>query len=437
MVIETVDGQNIMFGNPNNSNVQSQPYILIVGRDMVSKLREEAKSNGISKDLIESITSDSDNNYQAGSNGKIELNPSDNNGKCLYLIKYWKEKGEVFWNKSTKHCPIVENKKLGMMAGESIQETKITRYPVVFDNWFKVKNCFHGLPVMAGCVDNQIVINQLLALVAYWMRFNAFGKVIYDSSRITAYTNKIGTAIPANGEVSNIVHQLRAGDFNGGVLTVIDMFIKYTKEVIGSSDALMGLTKPENTSAIIAVSKQSSIPLQNIQDHLYSLIDDLTLIEGEFILKKYNQRKISYKENGKKMVTTINTEKFRNLLLRAKTDVGPSNFWSEITSLQTLDNLLLNGHITILQYLERLPEGYLPNKQGLINEIRQEMEQIQLKQQEYEQMAKFVDSLPPEQQTQLEQLMKTNPQQYEEVVRQLMGSVQGISQGVENVQPIE
>jgi hypothetical protein len=422
--IETIDGVNILFGNPNNPEVEKQPYILIIGREMVSKLREEAKANGISQNLIDSITSDSDYNYQAGAQGKYELDVKGDDGKCLYLIKYWKKDGTVYWNKSTRYCPIRKDVDLG-----------IKKYPVAFNNWFKVKNCYHGFPVMAGVIDNQIVINQLFAMVAYWMRMSAFGKVIFNSTKIASWTNTIGKAIAATGDVNGIVTQLRSGDFNNGILEVINLAIKYTKDVIGASDSALGLVKPENTSAIIAVAKQAAIPLQNPQDNLYRLIDDLTLIEGEFILKKYRERKISYRKNSKIMVTNINTEKFRNLLLRAKTDVGPSSYWSEITSIQTLDNLLINDKINVLQYLERVPEGIIPKRQELVEEIRQQMEQAQLQQQqqmEYEQMAKFVDSLPSEQQAQLEQLRQTNPEQYEEVIKQMMRN----NQSAETVQAI-
>jgi hypothetical protein len=281
---------------------------------------------------------------------------------------------------------------------------------------------------MAGVIDNQIVINQLFAMVAYWMRFNAFGKVVYDSTKIAAWTNTLGKAIAATGDVTGIVQQLRSGDFNNGVLEVINLAIKYTKDVIGASDSALGLVKPENTSAIIAVAKQAAIPLQNIQDNLYRLIDDLTLIEGEFILKKYRERKISYRDaKGKTMVQTINTEGFRKLLLRSKTDVGPSNYWSEITCMQTLDNLLMNKAITVVQYLERIPAGIIPDRQTLIDEIRQQMEeQAQIEQQEadqqnkqtaYEQMGQFFDTLAPEVQAKLKQLPDN---QFEAAVQQLM-----------------
>ena len=53
-----------------------------------------------------------------------------------------------------------------------------------------------------------------------------------------------------------------------------------------------------------------------------------------------------------------------------KLDVGASSYYSEIAAIQTLDNLLTGGHITALQYLERIPDGYIPARRALINEMK-------------------------------------------------------------------
>ena len=53
-----------------------------------------------------------------------------------------------------------------------------------------------------------------------------------------------------------------------------------------------------------------------------------------------------------------------------KLDVGASSYYSEIASMQTLDNLLMNGYITATQYLERIPDGYIPARRALINELK-------------------------------------------------------------------
>ena len=60
-----------------------------------------------------------------------------------------------------------------------------------------------------------------------------------------------------------------------------------------------------------------------------------------------------------------------------KLDVGASSYYSEIAAMQTLDNLLTNGQITIVQYLERIPDSYMPAKRALMEEKRQEIAQQQ------------------------------------------------------------
>ena len=81
---EIIDSTNVIFGNPNTRQVEKQPYIILVGRDLVSNLKEEAKKNG-SKD-IDSIKGDSETEYQMGDNGKVE-NDAKGYEKALYIIK--------------------------------------------------------------------------------------------------------------------------------------------------------------------------------------------------------------------------------------------------------------------------------------------------------------------------------------------------------------
>lgn len=383
---EMVDGVNIMFGNPNNRKVESQPYILIVGRELTSKLKNEAKENKVEQYLIDSIMPDEENTYQAGKFGKVELDSkSDNTGKTLYVIKYWKENDTVYWSKSTKNCQIVKKVDLG-----------ISRYPVAWANWEAIKNCYHGNPVIEGMIDNQIGINQLFAMVAYWMKKMAFGSVIYDSTRITDFSNKLGQAFKANGPVGGsqgeIIKQLEAGNFNAAILQVIDMAIKYTKEFIGANDTLLGQVNPEQASgtAIISTAKQASMPLGNIQAARDQFVEDLGLIWGEFMLKKYKDRQLPYKQDGNVMMADFSTENMGDILLQCNVDVGPSTYWSEIAGLQSLDNLLKSGQINKLQYFERIAKmNIIPDVQGLIKDAQEELNPQKM-------LEDFVSKLSPE-----------------------------------------
>ena len=51
-------------------------------------------------------------------------------------------------------------------------------------------------------------------------------------------------------------------------------------------------------------------------------------------------------------------------------DVGASAYWSEIATQQTLDNLLVQDKIDLVDYLERIPNGYITKKQELIEKLR-------------------------------------------------------------------
>ena len=63
---------------------------------------------------------------------------------------------------------------------------------------------------------------------------------------------------------------------------------------------------------------------------------------------------------------------FKSSLIRARVDVGAGTKYSQILSVNTLDKLLAGGYIAIEDYLERLPDGIINDKQGLIDKIIQD-----------------------------------------------------------------
>lgn len=431
-VTELVDGSNVMFGNPNNFNVEAQPYILIAGREMVSKLKDEAKANKVKQEDYEKIAVDTDTEEQAGDRGKIEIDSKGDSGKCLYVIKLKKEKGKIMMQKSTKYCVITPMK-----------DTGLTRYPVAWTNWTRLKNSYHGQAEGTGLIPNQILINQMFAMIAYFMRMQAFGKVIYDKSRISAWNNAIGSSIGVEGDITGAVQQLQPGQMNNMIMTSFDKAVSLTKELCGANDTALGNVDPKNTSAIIATQKQSSVPLEGVKANLYQLVEDLGLIWLDFMLNMYKvDRKISYKVGDKAKIGMFNGSQYKDIPFKIKVDVGPSSYWSEITSMQTLDNLLQGQKIDFIQYLERMPNGIIPKKQELIDELKMriqqqqdmaQQQQIQQQQQgaqaqqmqqmtqqmqdahkqlTYEKMAQFEETLAPEVRQKLKEMTDSEHESY-------------------------
>jgi hypothetical protein len=79
---------------------------------------------------------------------------------------------------------------------------------------------------------------------------------------------------------------------------------------------------------------------------------------------------------GKRTVKTaggvemFDFNRLRGAAVKLKLDVGVSNYWSEVASVQTIDNLLRSGQITLSEYLERIPDGYITGKEALLERSR-------------------------------------------------------------------
>lgn len=119
-------------------------------------------------------------------------------------------------------------------------------------------------------------------------------------------------------------------------------------------------------------------------------------------------------ELGKRVVKEFDFAVLKKMKFRIKIDVGASSYWSQITAMQTLDNLLSTNRITFLQYLDRLPAGIVPQKQELIEELKQQDTKQQFI---WEQMARFMETLPPELQMELQQLQ---PEEMEAKLMEMM-----------------
>lgn len=405
--LELVDNTNVFFGNPNDDRVETQPYILVSLRELVSKLRAEAKENGVPKQEINKIVGDKDYLEQSGDMAKIELDTSGDEGKTTALIKFWRDEktGTIKWRKSTRNVVVIKDTDLG-----------ITRYPVAHMNWDKRKNSYHGQAVGTGLIPNQIFINKMFAMVMLNLMQTAFPKAVYNANYIDKWTNTIGEAIACKNtdSIANVAAYLRPGEMSHQIMQVIDASITYTKELMGASDAALGDVKPENTSAIIALQQTSLVPLETIKRRLYQWIEDIGYIWLEFMIANYGKRNITISRNGKREVIPFDFSLLKNIKFNIKIDVGPSSYWSEIAAMQTLDNLLQTEKLGFIQYLERVPNGIIPKKQELIDEIRSEMAKSdfvnQLKSQ-------YVQTLPPEIMSVLQQM---KPEEADAQIEQLM-----------------
>jgi hypothetical protein len=239
----------------------------------------------------------------------------------------------------------------------------------------------------------------------------------------------MSVAIPVNGEITGAANYIQAAQLSAAVMEFMTWFIQVTKEMAGANEAVLGEANPTNTSAIIVLQKATSVPLNSVKRRFYKYIEDIGLIWLDFWLTKYAKypdMQLTIKQDGATKVIPFDATKLQGAQLKLKIDVGPSTQWNEAAAVQTLDNLIGKQLITFIEYLKRLPNGLIPDKQGLIDE--RESDEAQQKAQEkqfmYELMAGKMDeitpTLPPEAQNQLKMLQRNDPKGYETQARQLI-----------------
>lgn len=369
IVTEVVENTRVFFGNPNDRRVDKQPYIILEKRVMLEEMRDKAEAAGIDP---EKITPDQGERQPTFS----EQLTDDRVTELLYFYRN-KETGTIWCYDSTRNTEIKHT------------DMKIRRYPITWLNWDYRQDNYHGQALISGLIPNQIFVNKMFAMVMLSLMTTAFPKVMYDGTRIKKWTNQVGAAIRLNGgDVSSAAKIMDPAQVSPQIGDFIKLAVDYTQTFLGATPAALGDTRPDNTSAIIALQRASSTPSELTKQNLYSSIEDLGRIYLEYMGAYYGKRMVeaSVPDTAPEALAQfaeltpggVVTEEFDFGILRKnpmtlKLDVGASAYWSEIASMQTLDNLLMQNKIGIDDYLERVPDGYISHRQELLKKYKAQM----------------------------------------------------------------
>jgi hypothetical protein len=186
-----------------------------------------------------------------------------------------------------------------------------------------------------------------------------------------------------HGATLHNVSSFGGASVNPQIAQFMELCIAKTRSFLGASDVAMGDSRPDNTSAIIALQRAANTPMEMTKQNLFACVEEMGMIWMDMMAAKYGVRKVETtmmldKPGEQPLGMAVPAAPFmvdfdfsalKNIRVAIKQDVGASSYWSEIANMQTLDNLLMNNKITLKQYLERIPNGYISKKQELINEI--------------------------------------------------------------------
>ena len=379
---EIVKNTRVFFGNPADAQVQTQPWIMIEKRDMVRAARKRAAEND-AKDW-QQIQPD-----EMEDTGAVDsVKRTDDKVTCVTLM--WKddEKGEVW------ACEFTQNVMI-----RKPYNTNLRLYPLVWLSWDYVDESYHGQAMLTGLLPNQIFVNKIWAMSALNMYRSAFGKYVYDKTKISHIDNRVGAAIPVVGNVDGAIKAIDPPAIHPQVFQYITAAIDTTQETLGATEASLGEGKAYNTSAVLALQKASSTPHVVTQQNAYDQDEDQGRIWLEFMTVYYGKRTVDMAMTDEmramfeqanqlaemagqppmEIPDTVPVDfdfgSLRDHEMNIRIDAGASSYFSEIASMDTLSNLLDRGVINGVQFLERVPDGHIPRRLELVAELKEQMKQ--------------------------------------------------------------
>lgn len=369
---ELINPENVIFSNKSCSEVSKQDFIIIRKLYTVEAarkyLKECKKIKGNSADLSDSIIE----SLKGDSRSSINVDDASlyADDKVAIYVKLWIENGNVTAVESTKDILV-----------RSSWNTGMSLLPVALFNWEKVRNCYHGNALMTELIDNQIFINKMYSMEMLDRILNGFPKVLHDKERIPLWDNRVGGSIPvdmtAGGRMEDVAMYMLPGEMSNQNSAILQDIISQTLNLAGANEALRGEINADNTSAIIALQKSSSIPLELQKRSFKQFVEDCIRILIDMMGTYYGERESYYIEDNDPNVSPQNFKKLKDIALKLSVNVGPAAYWAETDQISSMDNLYLNKIINAYEYVKRLPENRIPDKQEIIDRMEQEQQMQQ------------------------------------------------------------
>lgn len=341
-VNEIIKKNDIYYGNENDEDIQSQPYILIRKRMPVVNAIDLAIAEGISEGQIPFIIGDTDTFEESGEAAKLEL---DNMVTIIY--KMYKKDGTVHFSVATRWITIAEDINTGL-----------SLYPVAHFNWEEKEGSARGEGEVRYLIPNQIEVNRTEVRRVLTVKYQAYPQKVVDTSKVAnpSALNTVGGTIKTNGQpvddVRKIVGTIPPAQMSPDVKQLQEDLIQITRELAGAGETATGQIDPESASgrAILAVQQASQAPMTEQKESYKNFIEDLARIWLEYLIV-YSEDGINMEEEvidpmtGEEYVQLVKVPQsaLQKLQASVKIDITPKSVYDKFAQEQTIENLLIQG----------------------------------------------------------------------------------------------
>ena len=376
---ETLSKNNIFFGNENDSDIQSQPYIIIKQRLPVIEMQKRAEEAGVDTQDVITILGDNDTFEEAGESAKYE---KDN--MCTLITKMYKKDGTVHFEQATRYCQIKKD-----------EDSGLTYYPVAHMIWEEKEGSARGEGEVRHLIPNQLEVNKTIMRRLIVAKQVAYPQKVVNVDKVKNKedANKVGGVIEVSGleveDVRKIFTTTEPAQMSPDVEKVMNELVNLSRELANAGSIATGDVDPEQASgrAILAVQQASQQPLVEQLTSLKSFIEDLARIWLDMITV-YSEDGIILEDEEVDEVTgeTITRqEKVQQSILQqlqatVKVDITPKGAFDKYAQEMSMENLLKEGYFNpqrlseLKIYVETLDDDSVMPKQKLLEVIKKQEE---------------------------------------------------------------
>ena len=339
---EIVKKNDIYYGNENNDDIQSQPYILIRKRMSVIEARDLALAAGMSEAKLDFIVGDNDTIELSGEAAKEEVDDM-----VTVVYKMYKKEGTVHFSIATRWVTIKED-----------ADTGLSIYPVAHFNWEEKEGRARGEGEVRYLIPNQIEVNKTEMRRVMTVKLQAYPTKVVDVSKISnpEQLSIVGGLLKTNGQPVDDVHKvvgtIPPAQMSPDVVKLQEDLIQITRELAGAGDTATGQVNPEDASgrAILAVQQASQAPMTEQKGSYKNFLEDWAKINLEYLIV-HSDGGVNLEEvttdpmTGEEIVQLVHVPQsvLEQLQATVKIDVTPKSPFDKFAQEQSLENYLLNG----------------------------------------------------------------------------------------------
>ena len=339
---EIIKKNDIYYGNENDDDIQSQPYILIRKRMPVSNAIEFALSHGASMEDTRYIVGDNDVFDTSGEAAKQEVNDG-----VTVVYKLYKKDGTVHFSIATRYVEITAD-----------NDTGLSLYPVAHFVWEEKEGSARGEGEVRYLIPNQIEVNKTEMRRLLTIKNQAYPIKVVDTLKVAnpAELDTVGGTIRTNGQpvddIRKIVGYIPPVAMSPDVVEFQNDMIQITRELAGAGETATGQVNPEAASgrAILAVQQASQAPMTEQKETCKNFCEDIGRIWNEYLVV-YSVDGINMEEEitdprtNEKIVRMVNVPQsvLQQLKATVKIDITPKGVYDKFAQEQTIENLLISG----------------------------------------------------------------------------------------------